>query len=126
MGLILAYISSSAPNCIQLVLNGVTGPFTQAAGPLGSFNPQRDLTVYIDGSRVDIGQAWFDSSHNQYLLFMKKIVSPYSVVQVVHHVPEPPFSVGATTLPGFATIATYNNSLGWGVGWGASWGGFNN
>lgn len=94
------------PNRIQLVLAPFAGPLVQG-GPLGTFDPRRDLSVYTDGVLQTIQTFAFDSVGNRYLLFTSSTFNLQGVVQVVHHVPNPPF---------------VNASLGWGMGWGQFWG----
>ena len=78
------------PNRIQLLLAPVLGPFIQN-GPLGAFDPRRDLEVYVDGKLIPVQTFSFDANNNRYLLFMDQAINLQGVVQVVHHMPSPPF-----------------------------------
>jgi len=79
------------PNRIQLVLAPLVGPFVQD-GPLGAFDPRRDLQVYVDGVLQVIQTFSFDPVNNRYLLFLATAFNLQGVIQVVHHCPSPPFS----------------------------------
>lgn len=91
---------------IQLLLDSVLGPFSQD-GPLGAFDPRRDLEVYVDGKHIPVRTFSFDANNNRYLLFMDQQFNLQGVVQVVHHMPSPSFLTGI---------------VGWGGGWGLYWG----
>lgn len=80
------------PNRIQWVLENYTGPFTQD-GPYGDFDPRRDLEVYVDGVRTPIRSYIFDLFNNRYLLYTSQPINLQGVIQVVHHMPNPPFGV---------------------------------
>jgi len=98
------------PGRIQWILSGYTGPFTQA-GPLGNFNPTRDLDVYVDGLLTTIRTFSFDSPNNRYLLDMDSTINLQGVIQIVHYMPNPPFmdiSSPPFPIPGFASIASYS------------------
>ena len=41
------------PNRIQWILENYLGPFAQQ-GPLGDFDPRRDLEVYVDGTLIPV------------------------------------------------------------------------
>jgi hypothetical protein len=78
------------PNRIQIVLTPFVGPFVQD-GPLGTFNPIRDLQIWVDGVLIPV-QTWsFDVANNRYLLYMNQAINLQGVIQVIHHVPSPPF-----------------------------------
>jgi hypothetical protein len=96
------------PNRIQLVITPpFLGPFTQA-GPLGTFNPVRDLSIYADGSLQTVQSSNFDTNNNRYLIYLTHAINPQSFVQVIHHVPNPPFlDWNLNELGGFALVATY-------------------
>jgi len=106
----MIYAETNAPylNRIQLVLAPYVGPFSQS-GPLGSFNPTRDLQVYVDGVPIAV-QTWsFDGVENRYLLFMPQLIDLQGAIQVIHHVPSPPFlDSAASPVLGFALIAVYS------------------
>lgn len=81
------------PNRIQIVLAPLVGPFVQD-GPLGAFDPRRDLQVYVDGALQTVQTFSFDPANNRYLLFMATAINLQGVIQIVHHVPSPPFVTG--------------------------------
>jgi hypothetical protein len=78
------------PNRIQLVLSPFVGPFVQD-GPLGTFDPRRDLEVYVDGVLVSVQTFSFDPVNNRYLLYTAQAINLQGNIQIVHHVPSPPF-----------------------------------
>jgi hypothetical protein len=88
---ITAIVNGPYPNRLQIALGGaVQGPFVQD-GPLGLFNPIRDLQVYVDGALLTI-QTWtFDQANNRYLLYATTAFNLQGLIQVVHHMPNPPF-----------------------------------
>ena len=104
------FAQTNAPysNRIQLVLDPFTGPFIQN-GPLGAFNPIRDLQVYVDGVLIPV-QTWsFDAVNNRYLLYMNQAINLQGVIQIIHHVPSPPFhDASSVLLIGLALIATFS------------------
>lgn len=91
-------------NIVQLSCDPLKGPLNQV-GPLGAFDPTRDLTVYIDGVPTKVNTFNFSPCSNRYVLHMASQFSAKSVVQVVHHLPSPPFrdqSGSPLTVRGFA------------------------
>ena len=78
------------PNRIQLILDGVSGPLVQN-GPLGQFDPRRDLELYIDGILTPVYTFTYDVTNNRYLLYTQNAINLQGVIQVVHHMPDPPF-----------------------------------
>jgi len=86
------FAQTNAPylNRIQLVCAPFTGPFVQD-GPLGEFDPRRDLQVYVDGVLQTIQTFSFDAVNNRYLLYLANAINLQGVIQIVHHVPDPPF-----------------------------------
>jgi hypothetical protein len=104
-----ATINAAYPNRIQLQLGTLTGPLVSTA--LGPFNPQRDLEVYVNGAVATMVSFRFDAANNQYLMFLGQVFDPASLVQVIHHIPDPPFTAGGAPLPGFALIATLTTGL---------------
>jgi len=114
MQIVQAYTNGVYPNRIQLVITSpFFGPFSQA-GPLGAFNPARDLNIYVDGSLQTV-QSWaFDTTNNRYLIYFVQVINPQGFVQIVHHVPNPPFQAivqgsptSAISVPGFALVGIY-------------------
>lgn len=130
---IQAATNASFPNRIELYFSPYIGPLTQT-GPLGTFNPTRDLEVYVDGTLFTV-QSWsFDVAFNRYLLFLPQQFDLQGIVQLLHHMPSPPFfsanflgGSGPVPIPAFAIIAVFTSSEpttshGWGLEWGSFWG----
>jgi hypothetical protein len=47
--------------------------------------------VWVDGVLLPI-QTWaFDANNNRYLIFMAQAIDLKGVIQLIHHVPSPPF-----------------------------------
>jgi hypothetical protein len=91
---ITAITNGPYPNRIQIQLGSLQGPFTQD-GPLGNFDPSRDLQFYCNGARL-IVQTWsFDANNNRYLVFMTTQFDLQGLIQVTHHMPDPPFQFNA-------------------------------
>jgi hypothetical protein len=89
------------PNRIQWILgDSYTGPLTQI-GPLGAFDPRRDLRVYVDGTLVSVRSFVFDLPNNRYLLYMSQNINLQGVVQVIHHMPNPPFMCSGSPITDF-------------------------
>jgi hypothetical protein len=89
-------VNGPYPNRVQLILEQFIGPFVQN-GPLGPFDPRRDVEVYVDGVLIPVRNFTFDSANNRYLMYMDREINLQGVIQVVHHMPNPPF--GYTTNP---------------------------
>lgn len=85
-----AQTNAPYPNRIQILCAPLIGPFVQN-GPLGQFDPRRDLQVYVDGDLLPIVSFSFDANNNRYLLFTAKPFNLQGVIQLIHHVPNPPF-----------------------------------
>jgi hypothetical protein len=87
---ITAETNAPYANRIQIMCSPFVGPFMQD-GPLGAFNPTRDLQIYVDGTLIPI-QTWtFDVPNNRYLLYMNQAINLQGVIQITHHMPSPPF-----------------------------------
>ncbi len=79
------------PNRIQIPCAPYIGPFVQD-GPLGLFDPSRDLIFVCDGVILTV-QTWsFDQINNRYLIFMTQNFNLQGFIQVIHHMPSPPFT----------------------------------
>jgi len=104
-----AIVNPAYPNRIQLQLGALIGPFVSTA--LGTFDPRRDLEVYVGGMPTALVAFRFDASGNRYLMFTGQVFDTTSVVQAVHHIPAPPFKAGAVPVPGFALIASVNTGF---------------
>jgi len=98
------------PDRIQWILNDYLGPFVQE-GPLGEFDPRRDLEVYVDGYLTPVRTFAFDVENNRYLLYMDTSINLQGVIQAIHHMPRPFFiDSGVRGLPSFALIAGYSSA----------------
>lgn len=86
-----AVTNAPYPDRIQWLLEEYIGPFVQN-GPLGELDPRRDLEVYVDGVLVPVRSFTYDSVNNRYLLYMAEAINLQGVIQLVHHMPNPPFS----------------------------------
>lgn len=94
-----AEVSSVYPNRIALYLEALSGPLLSTG--LGWFNPGRDLQMYVNGAPLTV-QSWnFDLLNNRYLIFVGSPIDPTDFVQVVHHMPAPPFMGGVASALGF-------------------------
>lgn len=103
--MILVEVETNAPypNRIQVVLENVgdylvVTPLTQM-GPLGAFDPRRDLEIYANGSLVPIRSFLYDNTNNRYLLYTGTNIDLQGVIQVIHHTPNPPFNLTLVTPP---------------------------
>jgi hypothetical protein len=85
-----AQTNAPYPNRIQLVCTPLIGPWIQD-GPLGQFDPRRDLSIYVDGVLQTVTTFSFDQPNNRYLLYMANAINLQGVIQIVHHIPSPPF-----------------------------------
>ena len=92
--------NTSYPDRIQWILNEYKGPFIQN-GPLGSLDPRRDLEIYVDGQLTPVKNFSFDSTNNRYLMYMGSAINLQGVIQVIHHMPSPPFVTQQLTLTSF-------------------------
>jgi hypothetical protein len=103
-----AATTGTYPNRIVIQCVPLTGPFSSAV--TGSFDPTKDVKVYVDGEGLNITSYIFDSVNNRYLLFADKTFNLQGIVQVIHHMPNPPFTDSSSppnTLGGFALTAIY-------------------
>lgn len=88
-----AITNAPYPNRIQILCSPFVGPFIQN-GPLGAFDPRRDVDVYVDGVLIPVHSFTFDVPNNRYLLYMVQSINVQGVIQVIHHMPSPPFNAG--------------------------------
>jgi len=87
--MVQAIYNKPYPNRLQLALGSVFGPLQSTV--LGDFDPRRDLQVYNNGKIVTIDSFSFDSDYNRYLLYFKEPLDPTTPIQVIYHIPNPPF-----------------------------------
>lgn len=92
-------------NRIQWILGSdYAGPFVQD-GPLGLLDPRRDLEIYVDGVLTPVLSYTFDTANNRYLMYTERPFNLQGVIQVVHHMPSPPFKfVSSSTPRGFGNV----------------------
>jgi hypothetical protein len=112
MSVISIQTNGPFPNRIVLNCGPFTGPFS-SAGPLGAFNPIRDLEIYIDGVLTPVKTWSFDTNGNRYLMYIQDQFDLQGVIQVACHMPNPPFKDSAgspATIPGLALMGTYSSS----------------
>ena len=86
------------PNRVELRLGSAAGPLAQD-GPLGPFDPRRDLRLYVDGQPLNISSFSYDPVCNRYLMFIDRAINLQGTVQAVHHLPSPPFASSGFTAP---------------------------
>jgi hypothetical protein len=97
------------PNRIVLNCGVLTGPFFIAGSPPTQFDPRRDVICNADGVLLKVVSFNFDSVNNRYLIFTSVQFDLRGVIQVVYHMPSPPFvDQNNTTIGGFALIATFS------------------
>ena len=111
-----AYLDDVVDNLIRLQAT-VQGPFNRfdlSSGGMVNFNPMVDLELYVDGLPETISSYSYDKATNTYLLYMRRSVTSDNIVQLIHHMPSPPY------LPAVATTITV--TYGFGVGFGTSFG----
>jgi hypothetical protein len=111
MSSLQATINAPYPNRIQLT--SVQPLPLMSPGALGSFDPRRDVQVYVNGAVVAIQTFDLDLLNNRYLLYTGTNFNPNpnTLVQVTHAMPSPPFkyqSGNGAILPGFSIIADYS------------------
>ena|SRR5271157_3721224 len=96
--MITAMTNAPYPNRIQLILGDWVGPLTQPTSPPTPFDPTNSehLEVYVNGVLLAIETASFDAINNRYLLFASIQFDLTGVIQLVHHMPSPPFQYGGT------------------------------
>jgi len=88
-------------NRIQLIVDPFFGPFIQPGSPPVDFDPRVDLDVYVDGVLIPVQTFNYDALNNRYLLYMERAFDLSGFIQIISHVPNPPFMSGSGTfLPG--------------------------
>lgn len=106
-------VDPTVSDTVPIIVNTV-GAFTQN-GPLGAFNAARDLEIYVDGVPLLVQTSYFDARFSRYLLFMGSTIDLQGVIQVIHHMPSPPFTSAIpvsppipVTMSGFALLASFS------------------
>jgi Bacterial Ig-like domain (group 3) len=105
--MLYAQTNQPYPNRIQLVLAPFVGPFVQD-GPLGAFDPRRDLQVYVDGALTKVQSFSFDAVNNRYLLFMATTINLQGVIQVIYHVSSPSFVSQSSVIVSTSLVVSPN------------------
>lgn len=89
-------INAPYPNRITLNCAPLVGPFVSES--LGNFDCTRDVHVYLNGDKLVITSFAFDTNNNRYLMYTQnpflsgiEAMDSAAVVQVLHHMPSPPF-----------------------------------
>jgi hypothetical protein len=103
-----AITNAPYPNRIQLTCSPYVGPFVQDGSPPVPFDPARDLEFYVDGVLQPVQSSYFDAVNNRYLVYMSGTFNLQGFIQVIYHIPNPPFvDANSSMLGGFATVASY-------------------
>ena len=93
-------------NMVNLV-SSVGGPFSRTVGmTVVNFNPAKDIQVWVDGNQTQVKSFSFNSATSTYQLYLGVSLTSANVVQVIHHMPNPPFMSGAIALYGFALVTS--------------------
>lgn len=113
-----ATINAPFPNRVALYCAPLTGPFTHPV--FGGFDCTRDIGLWFNGVVLRVTSFTFDANLDRYLMYTPNVflsgnpvVDAASVLQIVHHVPNPPFMAGGSPpnlLAGFALIAAYSQT----------------
>jgi hypothetical protein len=98
-----AQVNTPYPNRIQLLLDDPEGPFNSPV--LGMFDPRRDLEIFVDGQQITINNFSYDAVNSRYLMYTLAPFNLQGVIQVIHHMPLPPFV-------GVSNPIIYNLSVG--------------
>ena len=85
-----AIANRPTPYRLQLVLNDLTGPLSNSA--IGMFDLRKHVAIYNGGRLIGVDSFTWDSNRNRYLIFLKQALDFELPIQVIHHVPSPPFS----------------------------------
>ena len=97
---ITAMVNRPNPDRLQLLLGEVGGPLV--AEGTGPFDPRRDLGIYYNGDKIVPISFLYDAPNNRYLLYFDLTFSFDPVpplIQVIHHMPNPPFKSAIETNP---------------------------
>jgi hypothetical protein len=98
------------PNRIELRLGIYQGPLSIPSTEAG-FTPASDLRIFVDGILMPVQSAVFDSGVNRYLMYTTQPIATTSLVQVTHHMPNPPFkTANSVTFPGFTRTAIVSDA----------------
>jgi hypothetical protein len=82
-----ALVREPTPNRIELYPDG-KGPLLAGTR---TFDPTKDLKAYVDGTPLNITSFIWDSPRNRYVMFTDKSFNTQGYIQVIHHMPNPPF-----------------------------------
>ena len=87
---ITAVVNRPHLNRVQLLLgDGISGPLFSIT--LGMFDPRRDLDIYNGGQPMTVSSYTWDPVRNRYVIFLDGELDFDAPVQLIHHMPNPPF-----------------------------------
>jgi hypothetical protein len=80
-------------NVVNLI-SSIGGPFSRTVDALTvNFNPMTDVEVWVDGIQIQVKSFLYDAATTTYQLYLGISLTTDNVVQVIHHMPNPPFTV---------------------------------
>jgi WD40 repeat protein len=83
-----ALVRDPYPNRIELYPDG-RGPISSPG--FREFDPTIDIQIYVDGHPIRIQSFIWDYSNNRYIMFVDSPFNTRALIQVIHHMPNPPF-----------------------------------
>jgi hypothetical protein len=102
--------SQVSANCIGNLVNlvsSISGPFSRTVnGTAVAFNPITDLEIWLNGTLISVESSGFSASTNTYMIYLSVFPDSGDLLQIIHHMPSPPFTSGSTTVYGFAIVST--------------------
>jgi len=102
----MSQISSEFLGSMVTLVSSVGGPFSRTVDAVTvNFNPTTDVEVWVDGLQIQVKSFLYDADTTTYQLYLGISLTADNVVQVIHHMPNPPFTSG-TTLYSFAVVAS--------------------
>jgi hypothetical protein len=102
----MSQISSEFLGNTVTLVSSVGGPFSRVVDAVTvNFNPTTDLEVWVDGIQVQVKSFSYDAATTTYQLYLGISLTTDNVVQVIHHTPNPPFTVSPyLTVDNFGTF----------------------
>ena len=89
MAIARAVVNRPSPFRLQLILEDLTGPLRNSSGP---FDPRKHIAIYNGGRQIGVDSYSWDPNRNRYLVFLQEALDFDIPIQVIHHVPTPPFA----------------------------------